>query len=69
MPIHSEAGFYQGQRHPCYGVHPQTLGGIDTYFTPWVHDGRVVHWLPPCTVRSQAEEAARRMAAETDIKP
>lgn len=68
MPITSEAAFYQGQRHPCYGVHPQTLG-LDTYFTPWVHDGRVVHWLSACTLRSEALEAARRMAAETDVQP
>ena len=68
MPITSAAAFYQAQRHPCYGVHPQTLG-IDTDFTPWVHDGRVVHWLPACTLRSQALEAARRMAAETDVQP
>lgn len=59
--ILAEAPCYQGQRHPCYGVQPRPLG-VDTVFSPWVHDGRVVHWGLPLCDRSQAMAEARRMA-------
>ena len=64
--ILAEAPCYQGQRHPCYGVHPRSLG-IDTWFSPWVHDGRVVHWWPLMVSRCEALAIARRMAEV--IKP
>jgi hypothetical protein len=35
---------------------------VDTWFSPWVHDGRVVHWGLPLLTRSDALAEARRMA-------
>lgn len=63
--ILSEAPCYQGQRHPCYGVHPRPVG-TDTLFSPWVHDGRVVRWWPAMASRCAALAMARRMAAATE---
>ena len=59
--ILAEAACYQGQRHPCYGAHPRPVG-MDTLFSPWVHDGRVVHWGLPLLTHSAALAEARRMA-------
>jgi hypothetical protein len=66
--IHAEAPCYQGQRHPCYGSHPRALGA-DTVFSPWVHDGRVVHWGHPLSTRSEAVAEARRMAEVIEPQP
>lgn len=65
--ILAEAPCYQGQRHPCYGVHPRPLG-VDTVFSPWVHDGRVVHWGLPLLNRSDAMAEARRMAEVIELQ-
>lgn len=59
--ILAEAPCYAGQRHPCYGAHPRARG-VETLFSPWVHDGRVVHWGLPLLTRSEALAEARRMA-------
>lgn len=59
--ILAEADFYQAQRHPCFGVQPR-VAGHDTLFSPWVHDGRIVHWGLPVLTRSEAQAEARRMA-------
>lgn len=66
--ILAEVPSYQGQRHPCYGVHAKPLG-VDTVFQPWVHDGRVVHWGLPLLTRSDAMAQARSMAARMEPQP
>jgi hypothetical protein len=65
MPILAEVATYAGQTWPCYGAHPRA-SGTGTLFSPWVHDGRTVHWGLPLLTRGEALEEARRIAAAMD---